>query len=588
MTPKICYRCDWQGVTTEPKCPQCGVPLYVVSAVQSGETTTANVAPPDTGSLHANPTLSPTDAVDSSSRSDVDPRPQHEKPPAQENRNKKIGGFAVAAAIGMAAVALILVTRGGENSKAPAAESPTVNHPIDLSVASKFVRAFGAFNGERAITYLSDNPRLEMDATTPEQVPVFTSFLEAQGYTQILDEECSETGSSASGTAVHCGFDWHAIRSDEIGLGPYPGDWTLTVRDGEIVSVALHWEIERFSPQMWEPFRDWVAASYPKDFDVMYARGGSNFLLTEESTRLWEQHSRGYVKEVRRRMETHAGAPEVDYMVDLSTGKKTLLPKAIIQSLGETADGRWAESQYAAQPNGSLLAYVGTGDKGSPQIFIGHLDGTGVRQMTHDPTGAISPAWSPDGTMIAYQGGGGDLRDIFVLDVATGESTQIADGVAFPWGGLQFTPDGSSIVHTGRTDSYRYRSYPVVRTNSVAGGQVKILFGRNHGGMAGAANGSLSPDGSLVTMIGSEIGGPGAIRFVANVDGTELRHIRGRGSNPAGAWSPDGSRIVCLQRDKAHSGIIVVDIATGKASGPPVAEGSAAIWLDGHTLLVEV
>ena len=101
-----------------------------------------------------------------------------------------IGGFAVAAAIGMAAVALILGTRGGENSKTPVAEPPTV-FPMDRSVASKFVKAFGAFKGERAITYLADNPHLEMDATTPEQVPVFTSFLEAQGYTQIPDEKCS-------------------------------------------------------------------------------------------------------------------------------------------------------------------------------------------------------------------------------------------------------------------------------------------------------------------------------------------------------------------------------------------------------------
>jgi hypothetical protein len=38
-------------------------------------------------------------------------------------------------------------------------------------------------------------------------------------------------------------------------------------------------------------------------------------------------------------------------------------------------------------------------------------------------------------------------------------------------------------------------------------------------------------------------------------------------------------------RRQPASGIIVVDIATGAAS--PVAEGNVAIWLDGHTLLVE-
>jgi hypothetical protein len=34
MTTQICLRCDWHGEATEPTCPDCGVPLYVVG-VQS-------------------------------------------------------------------------------------------------------------------------------------------------------------------------------------------------------------------------------------------------------------------------------------------------------------------------------------------------------------------------------------------------------------------------------------------------------------------------------------------------------------------------------------------------------------------------
>ena len=55
-------------------------------------------------------------------------------------------------------------------------------------------------------------------------------------------------------------------------------------------------------------------------------------------------------------------------------------------------------------------------------------------------------------------------------------------------------------------------------------------------------------------------------------------------SSPAGTWSPDGGRIVCS--DYSGKDILVVDIATGAASR--VAKGNGAIWLDGHTLLVEV
>ena len=220
----------------------------------------------------------------------------------QPDVGQKIGAFAVAAAIGVAAVVLVLVTRPGQDTTTPA-NVPSSVSPVDPSavwVTTRFVEAFGAFDGERAISYLADNAYLEMDAATPEEVPVFTSFLEAMGYEQIPVEGCSATGSSASGTAVRCRFDWHAIRSDEIGLGPYPGSWDLTVRDGEIASVSLHWEIEKFSPQMWEPFRDWVSTTYPKDFALMYVDSGSNFRLTKESIRLWEQNTKRYVMEVRR------------------------------------------------------------------------------------------------------------------------------------------------------------------------------------------------------------------------------------------------------------------------------------------------
>jgi hypothetical protein len=262
------------------------------------------------------------------------------------------------------------------------------------------------------------------------------------------------------------------------------------------------------------------------------------------------------------------GPPTVDYLLELDTGTWKPLPEGI--------DG----SQHAASPDGSRLAYVGPGDEGTSQIFVADLDGSRVRQVTHDPVGAGSPAWAPDGTMIAYGGSGsGDLVHLFVLDVATGESTQIADGMSLG-GGLQFTPDGSSLLYTCCSGPQ-----PLLLTVPVTGGERTILFGRGHGGMGAASNGSMSPDGSLVTMMGNEPGGPGAIRFVANADGTELRQIAGGSSDPAGTWSPDGSRIVC-RRLGAVGGIIVVDIATGDASR--VTEGSAAIWLDDHTLLIDV
>jgi Tol biopolymer transport system component len=272
-------------------------------------------------------------------------------------------------------------------------------------------------------------------------------------------------------------------------------------------------------------------------------------------------------------------APEADYVIDLNTGVTTPLPKPILRSVD---DSHRMLGRYAASPDGSRLAFVGPGDEGSNQIFIADIDGTGVRQMTHDPIGASFPAWSPDGTRIAFEGyGSGDVLSIFVLDVATGESTQVTDEPPQCRGCFRqpvFTPDGSSLIYTGGTAS----DEGVLRTVPVTGGKSALLFDPQAQGLGHAGSGSLSPDGSLLTFRGHEIGGPGALRFLANPDGSDWRIMPNcYDSNPAGTWSPDGTRIVCM----GGGTVKVADIATGEAS--PVAEGSGAIWLDDHTLLVE-
>jgi Tol biopolymer transport system component len=282
--------------------------------------------------------------------------------------------------------------------------------------------------------------------------------------------------------------------------------------------------------------------------------------------------------------------PNVDYTIDLKTGDMTRLPGPIIRSLGPTGQ----HSHYAASKDGSMIAFVGTAADESRQIFIARIDGTGIRQVTQDPDNATEPAWSPDGTKIAYLGyGGGNVRNLFVLDVATGQTTQLTDGGEDLYE-PQFTPDGSSILYTGGTGRA-----PVLRTVPVAGGQSKIFIGPPRGpilkgDLDDAGNGSISPDGSLVTFLGSENGRPGPQRWVVNlrlgssfVDGRGRTPIPGWISNSAGTWSPDGTRIVCSEfsNDGTNLYIVVVDINSRKATR--VAEGGAAIWLDDHTLLVD-
>ena len=226
-------------------------------------------------------------------------------------RRQKLGGFAVAAAIGLAACSGPGGTPRGENG--------TTTGPVEApertaeSVATSFIEAYGAFEVDEAIGYLADDADITSLITsvnppgvqgTLEEFRLLISLLEAQSYKQML-ESCEELGSSASGTSLRCTFDFHLFGSEEIGLGPFSGSvFLFTVRDGEIVKVVKNFATGEFSPQMWEPFASRVSTTYPEDAAVMYADetyGGPR--LTEESIRLWERHVRGYAKEVRRGTE---------------------------------------------------------------------------------------------------------------------------------------------------------------------------------------------------------------------------------------------------------------------------------------------
>jgi hypothetical protein len=126
-------------------------------------------------------------------------------------------------------------------------------------------------------------------------------FAQATG-AEFLIGTCEELGSSTSATSVRCPFDFHGLRSNEIGLGPYSGSFfDFTVDDGEITSVAMRWSYmgNGFNEEMWTPFFEWVETTHPEDLPIMY-NGGSitSQRWTEASIDLWEQRLREYVAAV--------------------------------------------------------------------------------------------------------------------------------------------------------------------------------------------------------------------------------------------------------------------------------------------------
>jgi hypothetical protein len=222
--------------------------------------------------------------------------------PVRRSRMLLLG--ATAAAVLLIALVVVLVQSRDDapaGARAPvAAEAPesTVSARAE-EVARGFLEAYGAFDVERLTTYLADDATIA-SMGADDDPRLLMSWLEATGYQQMLGS-CEQAGNSSSGS-IRCPFEFYALRSGEIGRGPFGGgSFDLVVRDGKVVQVSQGWEIEKFSPQMWEPFAKWLSKVHAKDAAVMYLDANLTAVrLNEESIRLWERHTQGYVDEVKR------------------------------------------------------------------------------------------------------------------------------------------------------------------------------------------------------------------------------------------------------------------------------------------------
>jgi Tol biopolymer transport system component len=277
--------------------------------------------------------------------------------------------------------------------------------------------------------------------------------------------------------------------------------------------------------------------------------------------------------------EDIGAVPETDYLLDLDTGEMRPLPESIVGTEDLTAG-------YAVSPDGSEVAYYGGAEDGSVQVFVANLDGTHVRQITHNGSATLlwsgSPGWSPDGKKIAYVGHvhGGVSRKGFVIDLASGVTTQVTFETR-EVESVQFSPDGSSILYTtselpGGAGSRAIRIVPVT------GGEASTLEARDQTweGWQVPADAQLSPDGSLLSFICA----PGPDLCLANADGSDTRVLASADDAIMSArWSPDGTRIAYWVFHPLD--VWVMDVATGVASY--VTEGAHPVWLDDHTLIVE-
>jgi len=139
-------------------------------------------------------------------------------------------------------------------------------------------------------------------------------------------------------------------------------------------------------------------------------------------------------------ISTRGGSPDV-YVSDV------YLMNADGSGQTPLTDGREA-SMPTWSPDGTRLAFVSGFATGAAQVYVMNADGSGAVQLGD----GSSPAWSPDGTHIAFVRGrevgmGGGTSDIYVMDADGSQEGRLTEGEfmagdSFP----AWSPDGTRIA----------------------------------------------------------------------------------------------------------------------------------------------
>jgi Tol biopolymer transport system component len=199
--------------------------------------------------------------------------------------------------------------------------------------------------------------------------------------------------------------------------------------------------------------------------------------------------------------------------------------------------------------DGTKIAFVtASGQPSVDQIATIGTDGSGMRVLATEGIVASMPAWSPDGTLIAFEGStSGTASNIYVMNADGSNVRQLTTDPAYDQY-PQWSPDGSTIAYDNsgsRTDQNdpQYSPTTDIWTIPVDGGAPTRLTTA-----PGAdAHPSFSPDGSQIAYyhaVNDKI-------LVMDADGSDTHTIRGAGGFTP-RWSPDGTRIAFTTYDDSY------------------------------------
>jgi len=193
----------------------------------------------------------------------------------------------------------------------------------------------------------------------------------------------------------------------------------------------------------------------------------------------------------------------------------------------------------AWSPDGTRIAFTRLVD-GREQIFVANADGSDAQMALEMPnTRARAVAWSPDGKAIAFSSDDVQVDDIFIYRFGEPATERITDGRGIETDPA-WSPDGTKIAYAADPSGRGGSLQIFVRDLTKQGRDATVQLTSSGQNFSPA----WSPDGSHIAYVSSQ--GRGSRIFVMRADGSNKRQITFGDSgaeNRDPSWSPDGRYI---------------------------------------------
>jgi Tol biopolymer transport system component len=240
-----------------------------------------------------------------------------------------------------------------------------------------------------------------------------------------------------------------------------------------------------------------------------------------------------------------------------------------------TGDTETYESSPAWSPDGRLIAYVRTprapwepNVPPAEELYVMNADGSDERRLTRNSAEELTPRWLPDGRIVFVScppRPGLEQRDCSLVAMGadgTGSTVLARLGSAV---GLDVSPHGGGIVYVEIEGQSHYQEFELVVMNLDGTGRNE-LTDNNTGDSAPA----WSPDGARIAFMSNRaesapcdshdcVGFTNEL-YVMDADGSDVTRLTETPNEEAGPrWSPDGEKIVFVRQGHVHPELYVMN-----------------------------